>query len=104
QRTFAVRLQTEPARVSFVSTALVLPFNLDGISTDANRADGVFDGKKQTLASELLPSDLSLDGLHFKLGPSAPGALNVLVPKGENIPIPRGEYNRLYVLALAVGG
>ncbi len=103
-RTFALRLQTKPASPSFQSTPLELPFNLDGVSTDANRADGDFDGKKQTLAGELLPPELSLDGVRFKLGSSAPGALNVLVPRGAGIPIPPGAYNRVYVLAAAVGG
>jgi alpha-mannosidase len=103
-RTIAVRLQTKPARASLDSTVLDLPFNLDGMSTDANRADGDFDGKHQTLASELLPPELSLDGIQFKLGPGAPGALNVLAPKGETIPIPPGQHNLLYVLAAAVGG
>jgi alpha-mannosidase len=102
-RTFALRLQPKPSP-SVQSTPLDLPFNLDGVSTDANRADGDFDGKKQTLAGELLPPELSLDGVRFKLGSSAPGALNVLVPKGAAIPIPPGSHNRLYVLAAAVGG
>ncbi|PYS32208.1 MAG: hypothetical protein DMF75_12675 [Acidobacteria bacterium] len=81
-----------------------LPYNLDGISTDANRADGDFDGKKQTLAGELLPSELALNGVRFKLGSGAPGALNVLVPKGETVALPQGSYNRVYILAAAVGG
>ncbi|PYS57785.1 MAG: hypothetical protein DMF76_21305 [Acidobacteria bacterium] len=81
-----------------------LPYNLDGISTDANRADGDFDGKKQTLAGELLPSELALNGVRFKLGSGAPGALNVLVPKGETVALPPGAYNRVYILAAAVGG
>lgn len=46
----------------------------------------------------------SVDGVQFKLGSSAPGALNVLVPKGDSIPIPPGSYNRVYVFAAAVGG
>jgi alpha-mannosidase len=103
-RTFVVRLQTNPPPASFQSTPLDLPFNLDGVSTDANRADGDFDGRKQTLAGELLPPDLWLDGFPFKLGSSAPGALNVLAPKGDSIPIPRGVYNRVYMLAAAVDG
>jgi alpha-mannosidase len=107
-RTFGLRLQTRPARASLDAslnaTPLDLPFNLDGVSTDANRADGDFDGKKQTLAGELLPPNLMLDGVGFKFGPKAPGALNVLVPKGERLTLPRGAYNRLYVLAAAVGG
>jgi alpha-mannosidase len=103
-RTFALRLQAKPVRVSFDSTVLDLPFSLDGVSTDTNRADGDFDGKKQTLAGELLPLQLMLDGIPFKFGSTAPGSLNVLAPKGEAIPIPPGAYNRVYVLAAAVGG
>ncbi|HYW72374.1 MAG TPA: glycoside hydrolase family 38 C-terminal domain-containing protein [Pyrinomonadaceae bacterium] len=86
------------------ATPLELPFNLDGISNDANRADGDFDGKGQTLAAELLPANLSLDGLPFKFGPAANGALNVLVPSGQTIKLPAGDYNRVYFLAAAVGG
>jgi alpha-mannosidase len=104
-RTFGLRPQTQPARdASLDARPLDLPFNLDGVSTDANRADGDFDGKKQTLAGELLPSKLMFDGARFKFGSKAPGALNVLVPKGERLTLPRGSYNRLYVLAAAVGG
>ena len=105
-RTFALRLQT-PSDQSWPlhpSVQMDLPYNLDGISTDANRADGDFDGKKQTLAGELLPSELALNGVRFKLGSGAPGALNVLVPKGETVALPQGSYNRVYILAAAVGG
>jgi len=77
---------------------------MDGVSADADRADGDFDGKRQTLAGELLPSQLVLDGIPFKLGSISPGALNVLAPKGDRIPIPRAGYSRLYVLAAAIGG
>jgi len=103
-RTIALRLKTKHLPASFEGMPLELPFNLDGVSTDANRGDGDFDGKKQTLAGELLPRDLWLNGVPFKFGSSAPGALNVLAPKGDAIPIPSGAYNRVYVLAAAVGG
>jgi alpha-mannosidase len=105
-RSFALRLQTDPGELPAVnpSQPLNLPYNLDGLSTDANRTDGDFDGQKQTLAGELLPPDLSLDGVRFKFGSSAPGALNVLVPKGQTIALPPGSYNRIYILAAAVGG
>jgi alpha-mannosidase len=104
-RTFALRLQTRPAATMVVAgKTLTLPFNLDGISTDTNRMDGDFDGKKQSMAGELLPSELMLNGVGFKLGSTNPGALNVLVPKGDPLTLPRGSYNRIYVLAAAVGG
>jgi len=89
---------------TIVATPIELPFNLDGISTDANRADGDFDRRGQTLASELLPARLVLDGIPFNFGSNAPAALNVLVPAGQTVQLPRGDYNRVYVLAAAVGG
>ncbi|HEY3028402.1 MAG TPA: glycoside hydrolase family 38 C-terminal domain-containing protein [Pyrinomonadaceae bacterium] len=105
-RTFALRLQrrSAPSRIAHASATIDLPFNLDGVSTDTNRADGDFDGKGQTLAADLLPRDLQLDGVPFRFGSSAPGAMNVLVPGGQTVVLPQGTYNRLYVLATAVGG
>jgi len=104
-RTFALRLQTPIDQLWPLhrSVQIDLPYNLDGISTDANRADGDFDGRKQTLAGELLPPELSLDGVRFKFGSSAPGALNVLIPKGQTVALPPGFYNRVDILAAAVG-
>jgi alpha-mannosidase len=66
--------------------------------------DGDFDGKKHTLAAELLPSSLQFGGVPFTLGSSAPGAMNVLVPKGQKLTVPAGSFDRLYLLAAAVGG
>lgn len=117
-RTFALRFRKpnklEPDQMAFsraqavdtkiAATPIELPFNLDGVSNDANRADGDFDGKGQTLAAELLPANLSLDGIAFKFGASADGALNVLAPAGQTLKLPAGNYNRVYVLAAAVGG
>ncbi len=104
-RTLALRLRTAPvARSSHAALPLSLAFNLDGMSRDNNRADGDFDGRKQTLAGELLPQEMRLDGVPFKLGSSAPGATNVLVPNGQRIRIPDGSYNYLYVVAAAIGG
>jgi alpha-mannosidase len=105
-RTFALRLQTpgDQLRMTRSSVQMELPFNLDGVSTDANRADGDFDGKGQTLAGELMPEKLELDGVSFKLGSNAPGAMNVLVPKGQTLSLSQDSYNRVYVLATAVGG
>ncbi len=40
----------------------------------------------------------------FAFGSAAPGALNVLVPSGQRVALPAGSFNRVYVLAAAVGG
>lgn len=104
-RTFAVRLvprsTTPPAPV--VATPIALPFNLDGISLDNDRADGNFDGRGLTLAGELWPAQLQMNGIAFTLGSSARGAKNMLVPTGEVIPLPKAPNTAFYVLATAVG-
>jgi alpha-mannosidase len=116
-RTFAVRLMSGASsnvdRASAgvlqfgpapAATRVPLFFNVDGISLDARRADGDFDGRGQTIAGELWPSDLTIDGIPFQLGSSLAGAKNVLVPSGDAITLPRSPGNRIYVLAAAVGG
>ena len=114
-RTFAIHFRDTPGSAAnrprplaaprdIQASPLELPFNLDGVSTDASRADGNFDSTGQTLAGELLPSSLTLHGLPFNFGSTDKGALNVLVPSGQTLPLPKGNYNRVYVVAAAVGG
>jgi alpha-mannosidase len=93
-----------PAPKPRATATVQLPFNLDGMSTDGIRADGDFDGKKHTIASELVPKQMQLNGVPFAFGSGAPGQQNVLVPKGQAIALPAGTFNRVYVLAAAVGG
>ena len=104
-RTIAIRLA--PASSSALprsAVALDLPFNLDGMSTDGDWQDGDFDGKGHTISGDLLPRTLTLDGVSYTLGSSAKGAKNVLVPKGQTLALPAGTFDRLHVLASAVGG
>jgi alpha-mannosidase len=105
-RTFALKMRGAPGGSGGApqSVAVALPFDLDGISTNADRRDGDFDGTGRSLASELLPQAVTLDGIHFKTGDRTDGARNVLVSRGQEIKLPEGAYNRLYVLAAAVGG
>jgi alpha-mannosidase len=93
-----------PKPVARASAMLDLPFNLDGVSTDALRGDGDFDGKKHTIPAELLPARLDLHGVPFKFGSGAVGVKNILVPSGQSVAIPQGAFNRVYILAAAVGG
>lgn len=104
-RTVAVRLARSPAAVpGRASSPVPLPFNLDGISSDKNFADGDFDGRKHTLSGDLLPPRLMLNGTPFTFGSSAPGAKNIVVPNGQTITLPQGAFDRLYIIAAAVGG
>jgi alpha-mannosidase len=104
-RTIAFRLKNDPksgAAVPNSAAPLTLPFNLDGVSTDADRADGNFDGRGQTIAAELLPASLNVDGVPFNFGSGNKGAMNTLVPNGQTLPLPAGNFNRVYIVAAAV--
>jgi alpha-mannosidase len=104
-RTIAVRLAPAPAPAATrTAVALDLPFNLDGVSTDGDWQDGDFDGKGHTISGELLPRALTLDGVAYRFGSSGKGAKNVLVPEGQTLALPAGAFDRLYILAAAVGG
>lgn len=110
-RTFALKLNstlpntTQNTNDLPSSTVVALPFNLDGISPDGARRDGDFDGKGRTLAAELLPEKLELDGINFKMGDAGTlAAKNVVIARGQRIRLPKGDYNRLYLIAAAVGG
>ena len=86
-----------------VSTPLALPFDIDGLSADAGRGDGDFDGRGTTIPAELFPASLTVDGVVFQLGPGHPGAKNVLAAAGQRIALPAGGATRLHFLAAAVG-
>lgn len=104
-RTFALRLA--PPTAPFAppqAQPLPLPYNLDGISEDRRFADGDLDGAGHALAGELLPPTFESGGLPFQSGPRETGQPNVLIPRGQQIPLPSGDWNRLYLIAAALGG
>ncbi len=104
-RAFAVRLAAAPARLDPpVARPLGLPWNLDGVSDDAGRADGDFDGEGGTIAGELLPAVITVGAVPHHTGPRGPGQANVVACRGQRIALPPGRWDRLSLLAAAVGG
>ena len=103
-RTIALGVARRSSVTKAHAVPLELPFDLDGLSRDDARADGDFDGRGHTIAGELLPATLTSHGIQFRLGPLASGQKNVLVCRGEKLALPAGDFNRVYLLAAAVGG
>jgi alpha-mannosidase len=102
-RTFALKLAAPPAQVPPPqSKPLRLPFDLDGVTRDGETG-GDFDGEKHTIAAELFPSSLQLAGATFSFGPKDRGDMNVLRCRGQQLELPKGLWNRLYLLATALG-
>lgn len=105
-RAFALALnknEVKPLRM-FSSEPLLLPFDVDGISLDAGRLDGDFDGAGNSLSGDLLPDTLIERGVPFVFGPTAAGLANVVSCRGQMLTLPRGEDQRLYLVAAATSG
>lgn len=97
------RIRTFPASgaaVPTVSRAVGLPYDLATATTVKDDKAAAFDDAGRSYAAEMLPKGLTLDGVTYKLGPTAGGAKNAVVAKGQAIAIPAG-YDRVYVLAAA---
>jgi len=105
-RAFAVKLA--PGKNKPLKTPecrpLALPYDLDGISTDADRKDGNLDGLGNSLAGDLLPDTVVHLGIPFVIGPNNAGAMNVVSCSGQKLPIPPGKFNLFCALVTAVGG
>ncbi|BCM93634.1 mannosylglycerate hydrolase [Abditibacteriota bacterium] len=102
-RTFALRLAGTPRKIAAPrSRVVLLPFNLNGISTHSNLGVNNFDGRGQTFAGELWPSQLERDGVRFELGKV--GAPNFVECRGQTITLPKGDFSRVVLLATAING
>ena len=49
----------------------------------------------------MLPGEIVSEGIYFKIGSGADDRENAVVCNGQTIVLPKGRYNRLYVLAAA---
>ena len=109
-KAFAIQFEKtkEPVVQPLVSQPIGLPYDLDGISMDADRTDGNLDGDGNTLAGELLPHELGFQDVRFTIGPTTPGAMNVVSCASQQLELPQVSHNspwsEICLLMLATGG
>jgi alpha-mannosidase len=105
-KTFALRLNTAPAKLSAVTSHPVsLHYDLATASNDDTKTgSGGFDGSGKALPAEMLPASITYHDVVFDLAPAKTGNPNALVAKGQTLELPRGHYNRIYILAASAGG
>ncbi|WPV68048.1 alpha-mannosidase [Chitinophaga sp. LS1] len=100
-KSFAVKFAPTVAVKSVVAQAPVsLPFNVDAFSYDNNRDDGNLKGR-YSLPAELLPDTIVSEDVAFKMGSRADEDSNAVICKGQEIVLPDGDYNAVYLLAVA---
>ena len=103
-RTFALQLKAPTVRVAPVrSEPVALHYDLAAASTTNSKVSGGFDGKGNALPAEMLPAKIAFHGVDFQLGQAKTGEPDALVANGQTITLPRGDYNRVYILAASSG-
>lgn len=97
-KTIKVKLKAPKTIASqTVSTPIDLKFDLKTASYNAFKGEANFDGRGRSFAAELLPEQIEIKGITFKL--AGGDVLNGLKCKGDTISIPQGQYNRISFLA-----
>jgi len=104
-RTFAVKLAVASTRVAAVrSVPVTLHYDVATASNDDTKSEGGFDGKGNALPAEMLPEQITFNDVKFQLAPARTGSPNAVVPHGQTIDLPAGQYSRVYVLAASADG
>ncbi len=105
-RTFAIKFGPVPNKAAAVrSQAVTLPYELCVSTPDGRPGAGYWDNQGHSLPAEMLPTAISYAGINFNLAANAGyGKHNAVIPRGQKITLPAGDFNRMYILAAATGG
>ena len=99
-KTFKLKLNAVRNKAKENYKKLDLPFNSTGITKDSYKVNCILQGSGMSLPDELIPESLTVSGVTFKM-PNADMDKNVLVPRGQEIEIPKGV-TKLYMIAASV--
>ena len=75
---------------------MTLPYDLAASSANDTHSTGGFDAQGNALPSEMLPSTIDFNGVEFHLAIGGANHPDALIPKGQTISLPSGDYNRVY--------
>lgn len=104
-RTFAVKFGPAPSKPAAVqSQAVKLSYDQCVATPDGRPGAGYFDSQGRALPAEMLPSQIAYAGIRFQLAPAGYGKHNAMIARGQQIELPAGGFDRLYILAASVNG
>jgi alpha-mannosidase len=100
-RSFAVKLApAEIKKSAIVQDCVPLSFNTDVMSYDDNKADGEM-SRGYAIPAELVTDSIISDDIVFKTGKKAEREMNAVSCDSQIIALPKGDFNKLYILAAA---
>lgn len=101
-RSFALRLAAAKVRTTApISLPLTLDYDRAVATMDGAQSSGGFDATGAALPAQMLPAEISYQGVRFELAPSA--GRNALSSRGQSLALPVCDCNHLYILAAAEG-
>ncbi len=101
-RSFAIRLVNSSISIEPPSNMpITLDYDVCIASPDGAHSTGGFDDQGRTIPAEMLPSEISSEGILFTIAPGGDGQRQALSCRGQKINLPSGEHNRVYLLAAA---
>jgi alpha-mannosidase len=103
-RSLAISLPSPVKLAAAAAQPVKLPFNLDAFSSNEHKQDGAFDNDGATYPADMIGDTLVADGIKFEIGPRQDRQRNVVACQGQEISLPAGKFNRLYLLASSVYG
>jgi alpha-mannosidase len=103
-RSLAYRLKQSSVAKPLASVPVEIPFNLDVFSYNENRRDGGCDDVGTTFPAETMSDVLTVEDVKFTLGSREDGQLNAVRCEGQQIALPEGSFDSIYLLATAAHG
>ena len=104
-RTFALRLASASTKTPAVnSVPVALHYDIATATNDGDRTPSGFDSKGNAFPAEMLPSEITFNGVHFQLATAKTKVPNAVIAKGQTINLPQGHYDRVYLLAASASG
>src|SRR6202041_4032498 len=85
-RTFAVKLARQRNRIAAPeSRPITLSYDIAVASKARTKSSGGFNAAGETLAADLLPTEVDYAGIRFELAPAATGKPDAVVARGQSI-------------------
>jgi len=97
-KSFAVRLRTS-AQNQVRQQPLALAYNEDQFTTDNNRDDATKFPGLFSYPAELIPDVIESGGIRFEMGTREDTKNNVVRCEGQQIALPKGNFNKVYLIA-----
>ncbi len=100
-KTFALKLKGGRVSEKAKQTTVALPFNVDVVTSNANREATIIPTKGVSIPAEILPEEITCGGVTFKIGETTNAMNNALICDGQEIDV---DCDTLSIMAASLVG